>query len=115
MKRTLIAITLAAGLITPALAQHHQGFRHFDHHAHRGGGWGWVAPTIIGGLVGYEIARANQPVYVQPSSVYVQPNPVYVQQAPAYVQYPTVIIDGVTYTRQVMIVNGVTQEVLVRQ
>jgi hypothetical protein len=108
MKRTLIAITLAAGLVAPALAQHHHGMRHFDHHAHRGSGWGWIAPTIIGGVVGYEIARANQPVYVQP-------NPVYVQQAPAYVQYPTVVVDGVAYTRQIMIVNGVSQEVLIRQ
>ena len=109
MKRTLTAITLAAGLVTPALAQHHHGMRHFDHHhGYRGPGWGWVAPTIIGGVVGYEIARANQPVYVQP-------NPVYVQQAPVYVQQPAVVIDGVTYTRQVMIVNGVSQEVLVRQ
>ena len=40
------------------------------------GGWHWVAPALIGGVIGYEIAR-NQP-------------PVVVQQPPAVVQQPTV-------------------------
>jgi hypothetical protein len=44
-----------------ASAQHHHGYwRH-------GGGnpWFWVAPTVIGGVVGYEIARQQTPVIVQ--------------------------------------------------
>jgi len=114
MKHTLTAIALAAGLITPALAQHHHGMRHFDHHhAHRGD-WNWVAPAIIGGAIAYGLTRPAT-VVAQPAPVYIQPNPVYVQQALAYIQYPTVVIDGVAYTRQVMIVNGVSQEVLIRQ
>jgi hypothetical protein len=40
-----------------------------------------------------------------------------VQQPPVYIQQPvtTVVIDGVVYVKQVMVVNGVAQEVLVRQ
>jgi hypothetical protein len=54
------------------------------------GGWGyggWVAPALIGGVVGYELARpyyAPQPVYVQPPVVY-QQAPVYVAPAPTAV------------------------------
>jgi hypothetical protein len=52
----------------------------------------WVAPAIIGGIIGYGIARPYyyppQQVYVQPAPVYVQPAPVYVQPAPVYVQPP---------------------------
>ena len=69
MKRlvALILITLSA----TAMAQHH--------HHHRHGGWGyngWIAPVIVSGVIGYEIARhqsppviVQQPVVVQPSSV----------------------------------------------
>ena len=56
----------------------------FAHGYYRGFGYrnDWVAPAVIGGVIGYSIARPYyaQPVYVQP--VYVQPQPqaVYVQQ-----------------------------------
>ena len=103
---TVLALSLSTAT-TPVRAQHHHhhhGMRHFDHHQHRvGSNWGWVAPAVIGGAVVYGLTR---------------PDPVVVQQ-PVYVQQPvaptTVVIDGVVYTRQVMIVNGVAQEVLVRQ
>jgi len=45
------------------------------------GGWHWVAPALIGGVIGYEIARP--PVYQPP--VVVQP-PVVIQQNPVIVQ-----------------------------
>lgn len=42
---------------------------------HQGGGsWGWVAPVIIGGAIGYEIGRPAQPVIVT------QQPPVIIQQ-----------------------------------
>ena len=34
------------------------------------GGWGWVAPVIVGGVIGYEIARP--PVVIQQPPVVVQ-------------------------------------------
>ena len=50
-----------------------------------GGGWHWVAPAIIGGVIGYEIARP--PIYTQP--------PVVVQQPPVVIQQqPQVVIQG---------------------
>ena len=73
MKRlvALFLITLSA----TAMAQHH--------HHHRHGGWGyngWIAPVIVSGVIGYEIARRQQPVIVQ--------QPVVVQPAPYYGQTP---------------------------
>ena len=70
----LVLVTLSA----TAMAQH--GFRHHHHHGYYPGpNYGWVAPTIIGGMIGYEIARNYPPVVVQ--------QPVIVQQAPSTVYY----------------------------
>jgi hypothetical protein len=100
MKKILLTSLLA--FVMPVMAQHHHGMRHFDHHhQHRQSNWGWVAPAVIGGAVVYGLTR---------------PAPVIIQQPPVYIQQPnTVIIDGVTYVQQTMIINGVTQEVLIRQ
>jgi hypothetical protein len=86
----ILLLTLTAGT---ALAQHHghggHGFRHGGGH-YRGGG-NWVAPAIIGGIIGYGLSRpyydpyyAQPPVYVQPAPVYVQPQPM-VQQCTRYI------------------------------
>ena len=70
----LVLVTLSA----TAMAQH--GFRHHHHHGyHSVPNYSWVAPTIIGGVIGYEIARNYPPVVVQ--------QPVIVQQVPATVYY----------------------------
>ena len=104
-----VVLTAFIGLLSApvAHAQHHHGMRHFDHHQAYRGSWGWVAPAVIGGAVVYGLTR--------PAPVIVQ-QPVYIQQ-PVVVDQPAqvVIIDGIAYTKQVMIVNGVAQEVLVRQ
>lgn len=72
---TTLALTLLA---TSAMAQHgHHGYWRHGH----GGGWNWVAPVIVGGVIGYELARP--PVYTQP--------PVVVQQPPVVVQQPIVV------------------------
>ena len=69
MKRlvALILITLSA----TAMAQHH--------HHHRHGGWGyngWIAPVIVSGVIGYEIARHQSPPVIVQQPVIVQPAPV---------------------------------------
>jgi len=99
-----VVVSVFAPIVT---AQPHHGMRHFDHHQAYRGGWGWVAPAVIGGAVVYGLTR--------PAPVVVQ-QPVYIQQ-PVVVDQPVqvVIIDGTAYTKQIMIVNGVAQEVLVRQ
>ena len=75
--KQLIALVLLAGSVS-AMAQH--GFRHHNHHGYYSGhNYNWIAPTIIGGVIGYEIARNQSPVIVQ--------QPVVVQQAPATVYY----------------------------
>ena len=66
-------------LSTSTFAQHYD-YRH-EHHGYwqRGSGdagWTWVAPIIIGGVIGYEMAR-NQP---QPPPPVVVQQPVIVQQ-----------------------------------
>lgn len=77
MKKLLISLVLLMAI--PAFAQH---WRH-GHHGHRGhpvyyGHGGWVAPLIIGGVVGAAIA--NRPAQAQPDTIIVQQQPVYVPQ-----------------------------------
>ncbi|CAB5218732.1 hypothetical protein UFOVP218_99 [uncultured Caudovirales phage] len=67
MKKLLALLLLTASV--SAMAQHGYGFRP---HGYYGGGWGWVAPTVIGGVVGYEIARSQQPVVIQQQPIVIQ-------------------------------------------
>lgn len=72
MKRILTAIALVAAFGT-AQAQHFgHGYRHHGHHAHVGGGWGWVVPAVIGGAIVY---GATRPAQAEPAPVIVQPAP----------------------------------------
>jgi hypothetical protein len=99
MKKLLLALSLLA-IAGSASAQwhHHGGY-------YRGGcyGCGWVAPLIIGGAIGYEINRANQPVIIQ------QP-PVIIQQPQTYGEFPPVgyhwqeMIDPQTGVRKIVAV-----------
>ena len=68
--KKILALVLALASVS-AMAQ--PGFRH--HHGYYPGyNYGWVAPTIIGGVIGYEMARNYPPVVVQ--------QPVIIQQTP---------------------------------
>jgi hypothetical protein len=63
-------------------AQAHEGFHYRGGCCYRGGyGMGWVAPAVIGGVIGYEIAQPRTVVVEQPPIVYTQPQP-YVQAPP---------------------------------
>jgi len=73
--KKLLAIVLFA-LSVPAFAQHHHRHNHhFRHHSWHPN-YGWVIPTIIGGVVTYEIVK-NQ----TPPPVVVQQQPVIIQQS----------------------------------
>lgn len=74
MKR-ILAISVLVLASVPAMAQYH-GPRHNHHHHgyHRGGG-GWVAPLVLGGVVGYALTRP-EPVIVQQPPVIMPPPPV---------------------------------------
>lgn len=66
MKRLLLILALVTS--TAAFAQHH------GHWARHGNGWGWVAPVVVGGVIGYELAQPR------PSVIVTQQAPVIIQQ-----------------------------------
>ena len=80
MKKVLAVLLLTLATV-PAVAQHWHGhgFRHHGHYGHHGyyNGGGWIAPLIIGGVVGAAIA--NRPA-TQTETVIVQQPPVIVQR-----------------------------------
>ena len=103
MKKTLVGITLALATST-VIAQHWHNrapvYNHYHGHSND-----WVAPLIIGGIIGAVITRETTPVIVQQPTIIVQ------QPLPSN----TVIIDGQLYVKQIMRVDGIYREVLVRQ
>ena len=83
MKKILAGLALVA-LSTTAFAHDHGGFRGGYRGGYHGGyGGGWVAPALIGGVIGYELAR---PYYQQPPVVYTQPAPTVYQNCTAWVE-----------------------------
>lgn len=74
MKKILVTLLLAASATAMAHGPHYHGYWR-----HNGGNqWNWVAPVIVGGVIGYEMARPTQPIVVQqqlpPPVVYQQQN-----------------------------------------
>ena len=58
-------------------------FAHGPHGYWRHGGdnrWVWMAPFVVGGVIGYEVAQAKPPVVVT------QQPPVVIQQPPVIIQ-----------------------------
>ena len=86
MKKLALALTL---LLTATAASAHGYYRGggYGHGYYRGGcyGCGWVAPAVIGGVIGYELA---QPYYAPPAVTYVQPPVTYIQQPAPSVACP---------------------------
>lgn len=70
MKKLLVFV--GAFVAFNAAAQHRPF--HYHPHYHRADPFIWVAPTIIGGVIGYEIARqqTQQVVIQQPPQVIIQ-------------------------------------------
>lgn len=62
MKKTFFAILLSFATL-PSFAQHYHHYH--GHWRHNHGNWVWVAPALMGGIIGYEIARNQQPIIVQ--------------------------------------------------
>ena len=76
MKKIILALSLLV-IAGTASAQWHHGHRHHGYYGGYYGGGGWIAPLIIGGVVGAAIA--NRPM-TQTETVILQPQPVIVQQ-----------------------------------
>jgi len=104
MKKVLLTLSLLLLAGTASAQWHH------DRCCYRGGYYGggnWVAPAIIGGVIGYELSQPKTVIVEQPSVVYTQPQ---------IVLGPNdVVVNGIIYTKQLTVVNGITQEVLVRK
>ena len=102
MKKLLLALSLLAVVGTTTA---HEGFRGYRGGYYHGGcyGCGWVAPALIGGVIGYELSRPNT-VYVepQPSVVYVQPQPTVQAPPPGY--HWQQMIDPQTNTQKIVLV-----------
>jgi hypothetical protein len=82
MKKILSLVILASVLTASAEACCYRGGYY------RGGyGAGWVAPALVGGVIGYELAQPRTVVVEQPGVVYAAP-PVVVQPSPVYAQPP---------------------------
>ena len=65
----------------------YRGYREV-HEYHHGGYNNWVAPALIGGIVGYELSR---PYYNQPQVIYTQPQVIYQQQPQVIYTQPPVV------------------------
>jgi len=88
--KKLIAVLALATASTSAFEGYHGGYGGYygGYHGgyYHGGGVNWVAPALIGGVIGYELA---QPRYVQPA-----PTVIY-QQAPTVYQNCTAWVESV--------------------
>jgi hypothetical protein len=93
--KKFLAVILAFAL-TPAFAQHH--------HGGYGGGSNWVAPLIIGGLVGAAIARPASP---PPPVYYAPPQPQVYNITPQYTTCLIQVYDPYTGTYRNEVVNCV--------
>lgn len=100
MKKILVSLFLLS-FSSVAVAGPY-GHRHHHHrHWHSPPVHHWVVPALIGGAVVYAATR---------------PDPVVVQQpAPVVLNSQYIIVDGITYKKELMIINGISQEIWIRQ
>jgi len=99
----ILAMSALFAYSTDAQAEpwHHGG----GHYVYRPG-FGWVVPAVVGGVIGYEIARP-----VQPNVVVVQPQPVApapivpVYPAPAGYHYEAILDANCNCYKTVLIQN----------
>jgi hypothetical protein len=96
MKKLIVASLIG---LTALGAQAH-GFEHRGYH--HGGGWGWVAPAVIGGAVVYAATRPQIVVQQQPVIVQ-QPQVVY--QAPYGYHWEAVLDANCNCYRNVLVPN----------
>lgn len=102
-KKIFLSFLLMFSSVAFAGPYHHHGHRH-GYHNHFNHNW-WVGPVLAGSVLGYALSRPQTVIVESPQPVIVQPQ---VRVS------PSIIIDGVEYSKQIMIINGVQTEVLVR-
>ena len=99
MKKLILAIGLLFATSAFADGYYGHGLRHGGHY--RSGGE-WVAPLIIGGVIGYELNRARQPA--PPPVVYAPPPPVYTPPPTPYGYHYENILDAYCNCYRVVLV-----------
>lgn len=95
MKNILLSLLLIA-FSAPAFAgpAHHHRHHHYGYHHHAGR---WIAPVIVGGIVGYALA---QPSVAQPTPVIVQQQPVYIQETVNCTEWKEIMLPNGTIARE---------------
>ena len=72
--KLLKTIALASSILVSGTSQADPN--HWNHHGYYPNPYGWVAPLVIGGAVGYVITRPIQTVVIQnPTNIQPQPVP----------------------------------------
>jgi len=102
--KKLIAVLLLA---TSTLASAHdgRGFRGGYYGGyHHGSGIGWVAPAVIGGVIGYELARPETVVVEQQQPSVIVQQPQTVVQAPPVGYHWQEMVDPQTGVRKIVAV-----------
>ena len=89
---TLASLTLVSG-VSQANPNHY-----YPHHHRHSSPYGWVAPLVIGGVVGYAITRPQTVVMQQPPNIY-QP------QAPYGYHYENILDANCNCYRLVLVQN----------
>lgn len=86
MKRLIASLILFASPVVFAghgHGHHWHGPRH--HHHHWNHNHGWIAPALIGGVIGYALTRPAPVIVQQPEVVVVPQQPVIVQPTQCFI------------------------------
>jgi len=94
--KTLIPKLLLAGLVALSLPSQAHPYGPRQGHSH----YGWVAPIVIGGAVGYAVAARPQTVVIQPPT-----NPYYQPPTPWGYHYENVLDANCQCYRVVLVQN----------
>ena len=95
MKKTITSVVLLLAVTGTAHADY---YHHRQHGPHRGGpSYGWVAPLVIGGALGYALSRPAAP----PPPVVVAPP----YNAPNGFHWETIVDAGCNCYRTVLVQN----------
>ena len=88
MKKLIGVMALLAASCQPVAAQHHG---HHGYHGHAGHG-SWVAPLVLGGIIGYAITQnqQRQPIQIIPGPV-IYPSPI-ISNVPMQPVYQEVLV-----------------------
>lgn len=95
---------LCAVLATLAGSAQAHGFQHEGWRRGYSGGGNWIAPALIGGVIGYELSRPTT-VYVQPPVIYQQPVYNSIPQAPYGFHYENLVDAQCNCYRTVLVPN----------